>query len=370
MTNNLFVSTLKRLVHAGFGLLGLRVSRLQAAQNSAPVRYILTDLAMESLTRRNQKLVVIDGGARDALTDDKWLRFRPDQLRLYGFEVDSEECNRLNEEARRLGQDFHCYPTGLWSHEGVATFYKTKEPGGSSFFKPNNRLTDRWMYFQGRPFTEILAVADVCELPVTTLASWQKKNQVPEIDFIKLNVQGAELEILKGAGTSLDGVVGLQIEMSFGQTYVGGPLFADLDTFLRDSGFAFFDCLSPNYVGRVASPVRTEVRQAVEYFRWPSRQLFEGHFLYLRDPIGLVGGEPNVKELSPDKALKLACFAEMWGQVEFAFEILKWLAANLRTAGNAAQASEIEGMIQDGATRYVAMAHRIPGLSRVDHGNP
>ena len=43
--------------------------------------------------------------------------------------------------------------------------------------------------------------ADVSQ--VTTIDAYARENNLPSVDFIKLDVEGAELEILKGAKTSI-----------------------------------------------------------------------------------------------------------------------------------------------------------------------
>ena len=60
---------------------------------------------------------------------------------------------------------------------------------------------------------------------------------IDEIAFLKLDTQGSELDILRGAGTALDRCLGIEIEVEFVPIYVGQPLFADVDQWLRARGF-------------------------------------------------------------------------------------------------------------------------------------
>ena len=77
---------------------------------------------------------------------------------------------------------------------------------------------------------------------MTSVDEWIRDNAIDsDIDFMKLNVKGAELEILKGAERTLESVTGLQVEMSFVELYLGRPFFADIDVFLRNHSFYFFD---------------------------------------------------------------------------------------------------------------------------------
>lgn len=343
------------LIKFGLKSAGLRLSRLSRVSD----RYFIADMVTAYLSQRHQRFVVIEGGARESFTVKRWKGINADQLTLYGFEVDSDECNRLNETTARLGLDFHFYPYGLWGRKGRLPFYVTQERGGCSFYSPNEKLIKRWSYWQDKTFENMLSVEKVIEVDVTTVESWQKENNVLDIDFIKLNVQGAELEVLQGAATSLDNVLGLEIEMSFSQTYLGAPLFADIDKFLRSKDFSFFDCLAPNYAGRVKSPAKVYVSQEIRPFRRPSRQFFEGHFLYLKDPIDIVNRGGDLSHFSTVKMLKLAAFSEMWGQVEYAFEIIGWLIENLKESGDMDEAKEISSRVfEPAASKYLKVIGR------------
>jgi len=66
-----------------------------------------------------------------------------------------------------------------------------------------------------------------------TLDEALREEGLTDIDFIKLDTQGSELQILQGASSVLtDSVFGLEIEVAFTELYKGQPLFADVDLFL------------------------------------------------------------------------------------------------------------------------------------------
>lgn len=67
-------------------------------------------------------------------------------------------------------------------------------------------------------------------------------DDVPEtvgVDFIKIDIPGAELMAFSNAVERLRGASVVHTEVSFLPMYIGQPLFADIDIFMRHQGFMF-----------------------------------------------------------------------------------------------------------------------------------
>ena len=73
---------------------------------------------------------------------------------------------------------------------------------------------------------------------MTTLERILEGNPDRMIDLLKLDCQGAELAVLKGAGPRLRDIRFVFCEVAFDSIYAGAPLFADVHSFLRAAGFA------------------------------------------------------------------------------------------------------------------------------------
>jgi hypothetical protein len=99
---------------------------------------------------------------------------------------------------------------------------------------------------------------------------------------MKLDVELAEREALEGAGHVLEaGILGVSLEMTFQPWLIGGALFSEVDTLLRESGFVLFDLI----LGRRG---RKAFSQASTYDEggWTSiGQIVTGEGLYLRDAV-------------------------------------------------------------------------------------
>jgi Methyltransferase FkbM domain len=65
------------------------------------------------------------------------------------------------------------------------------------------------------------------------------QNNINNVDAIKLDTQGSELDILRGATHVLPTVSLIDIEVEFNELYDGQPLFCDVDRFLVTAALCF-----------------------------------------------------------------------------------------------------------------------------------
>ncbi len=72
----------------------------------------------------------------------------------------------------------------------------------------------------------------------------------PDPEFIKLDIQGAELEALKGAPQALKKAQFILMETSVMKYNQGAPSFKDVIVFMDDAGFEVFDFCDPNRMPR------------------------------------------------------------------------------------------------------------------------
>jgi hypothetical protein len=75
--------------------------------------------------------------------------------------------------------------------------------------------------------------------------------------FMKIDVQGAELAVLRGAGGRLDDVTTLIVEAPFERAYDGASDFAAIYRFLTDNGFVYEGSLA-SLTSRGTGRVRQE----------------------------------------------------------------------------------------------------------------
>ncbi len=88
--------------------------------------------------------------------------------------------------------------------------------------------------FTQRDLTPVGAIV----VPIRTLDDIAQECDLATIDLLKLDVQGYELEVLRGAERTLPKVHAILTEVSFYALYEGGVLFWDVHRFLEERGFA------------------------------------------------------------------------------------------------------------------------------------
>ena len=85
------------------------------------------------------------------------------------------------------------------------------------------------------------APRDILLLPMKTLDEIADEKGFSDAAFIKIDVQGYEIEVLKGATKILKRAELVLLEVSFIQYNKGSPLIGDVVNFMSDHGFAVYD---------------------------------------------------------------------------------------------------------------------------------
>jgi FkbM family methyltransferase len=78
---------------------------------------------------------------------------------------------------------------------------------------------------------------DQCEVPCGPLSDFVAEGDLGSRNLLKIDVQGLELEVLRGAEPLLDQFAAIYCEVSFIELYVGQPLASEIIVFLAGHGF-------------------------------------------------------------------------------------------------------------------------------------
>jgi FkbM family methyltransferase len=308
--------------------------------------------------------VCIVGSRKIAGADDYgsqgWDIFAP-HLTIYGFDADTDACNDANADvqARQVNWNEEHIPLTLWNSKGKSKLYITKFPGCSSLYAPSESYIER---FAGN--SELIKLASIEEVDTTTLDAFCQSEGISEIDFIQLDVQGAELQVLEGASWILEhSTLAIVTEVEFTELYVNQPLFSDIDVYLRNQGFTLFDlCNMHRDIRRM--PLVSKAHQGA---------LIWSDAFYFRD---LIREDLSTYLKTPERILKLACIADVMDFPDYALELLTYLTVqygndtNYNFADNIIESiAQIPGLVKQGLNSLPVIT-KIRDYSSASHPTP
>lgn len=183
------------------------------------------------LLSKDSPVHILDVGAstHGKLTEPYAALMQMELAQITGFEPNKAECQKLNDIYKESKQ-YRYYPefVGLG---GDATFYETNWFMTGSLYKPNVAVLNKFEQLDS--VVQLQAQHAVKTVSIAALAD------LAELDMIKIDVQGAELDVFKGAAQRLDEVLVIWTEVEFIPLYENQPLFSEIEQYLRQRGFMF-----------------------------------------------------------------------------------------------------------------------------------
>ncbi len=187
-------------------------------------RVALEPAAADSLARRN--LIVADVGSAEG-PEERWLGIRK-WIRFVNFEPNPRPDATQDEKT-------FSFPVGLWSSKTRRTLQITEHPDSSSLYPANMEVFNDFLSKEG------MALAGTAEIELDTLDNCVSTRPELSPDFLKIDVEGADLEVLRGSQQALQStVMGLRVETAWLELRRGGPLVAEINAFLLERGFVMF----------------------------------------------------------------------------------------------------------------------------------
>ncbi|HEY0419986.1 MAG TPA: FkbM family methyltransferase [Acetobacteraceae bacterium] len=199
--------------------------------NAAP-QYIFESIRVEiaeaAPIAEAERIVVVDVGARGGLSP-AWRRAGA-LVRPILFEPAADARRLLEAEiAGYAGGQVH--PVALYNRRCIKALHLTAEPGCASLLRPDAGFLSR---FSIAPWFEVTGEA---RIPCARYDELHREAGAPRPDVVKIDVQGAEYEVLQGFGALLDDCLAIELETHVRPIYRNQRLLPDIVALLERHEF-------------------------------------------------------------------------------------------------------------------------------------
>ena len=194
--------------------------------------------AVQKALLGNKCSIIFDIGANRGQVTAKYIALFP-AAKVYAFEPFPASIEIFKEKFGGNGKVF--------------SFQKAigEKPGNRKFFVNRNVDTNSLLKPQKMGLSSDGQVDNVStmEVDVWTIEDFCSNNSIDHIDILKMDIQGGELDALKGAtGLLKDKKIKLiYSETYFKKQYEDQPLFHDISTYLEEYGYELKDLYNPIY---------------------------------------------------------------------------------------------------------------------------
>lgn len=207
--------------------------------------------------------IVFDVGANQGEWSRKILDVQP-SVSLYAFEPVDSTFNTLKENM--ADTEANIYNIALSKRSGKKTFYH---------YNQSNQSARMSTFYRRNSVEENLNIQPVAvQINTKSLSSFCKSHSIDKIDFLKIDTEGAELDVLKGATSLLQSNKIETIQFEYGGTYTdAGITLKEICTLLTQYGYIIFRIL-PDGLAYIHS-----WHDSLENYRYSNYLAVSGHVL-------------------------------------------------------------------------------------------
>lgn len=181
----------------------------------------------------NEIDVIIDVGANSGQFTKASSYFYP-KAKIFAFEP-LEDLYKKNKENFKNASNIEFHQLAFGNEEGHINFYKNAYGHVSSALE----ISEENKFYPKETITKV-------EVPISKVDSFFKERNLSKKTLLKLDVQGFELEVLKGAIETLKNIDYVIIEANLEKLYNQQPTFNMVNKFLLAHGFDLHGMLDFN----------------------------------------------------------------------------------------------------------------------------
>lgn len=217
-----------RLVRGSLSRL-VRCFGYQLAPGGYPVQRVSVWEAIMRLLDPQGELIVIDGGAHTGETLARIDGLFP-RARVWCFEPNPVASAVLRRRCGEVSIRAEAVEAALCDRAGKRMFHIHADDETSSLMSANRAGAEL--------FEEKLALHETIEVAGVAIDAFCAERGIDRIDLLKLDLQGGELDALRGASAMLEGRIRVVLaEVQFRPTYEGAPGADEVIGFMRGAGY-------------------------------------------------------------------------------------------------------------------------------------
>ncbi len=203
---------------------------------------IKIEYELVSLFKKEDGLIIFDIGACEAEDSIRYSNLFSKSY-VYAFEPRPDNYEKAKELIKQYKKtNILLEQLALSNKNGVAEFHVSEgEP-------KDLKNDDNWNYGnksssllppseQMKKHTEWLSFNKNIQVNTLRLDNYVAEKKIEEIDFIHMDVQGAELMVLDGAGKFLNNIKLIWLEVEAVELYKGQPLKNDVEEYMQKNNF-------------------------------------------------------------------------------------------------------------------------------------
>jgi FkbM family methyltransferase len=228
---------------------------------------------------------------------------------VLAFEPDPDGYRELLTDASHAERwaKFQVEPVALAGKSGAVPLHLLAVSTNHSLLPPNEPFIRRY----GMQKFEKVGEIEVAARPLDEFVFALEAKHQRLGEFIKLDAQGGEYEILGGAERTVrENTLAIICEVEFCEVYRGQKLFSDIELFLRERGFSFFGFM--HFAARSRKSLDKRTALGRERAHWADAVFF-------KDP--LPGGQIAPSALDERQIAVLSAIAMLTGYFDYALEL-------------------------------------------------
>jgi len=213
----------------------MHYDRATVINSSSPIKKEL-----QFLFDQEESLIIFDIGACEGESSIQYSRLFP-KSKIYAFEPLPRNIQLIHDNFKKYKIENAKYiDKALYSQNGFAEFYVSSgqpENVQASDWDFGNKSSSLLSPEKGLEKYGFLHFDTKIEVETLTLKTFCNSDNIKSIDFIHMDVQGAELMVLKGAGEFISSIKAIWLEVSKVYFYKDQPLENDVRHFMASNNF-------------------------------------------------------------------------------------------------------------------------------------